>query len=91
MNADPCGSGSTALTLTYRAGGHFLIRTILRSLRDLPETFRPYSFYPPRISAAFRLHFGGIVFSISGSIFSLAVNEFNAGQETQFRFHCRGP
>ena len=58
----------------------FLIRTILRSPRDMPEKFRPYGFYPPRISAAFRLNFGGIVFSISGSIFSLAVNEFNAGQ-----------
>ena len=27
------------------------------------------------------MNFGEIVFSISGSIFSLAVNEFNAGQE----------
>ena len=27
------------------------------------------------------MNFGEIVFSISGSIFSLAVNEFNTGQE----------
>ena len=50
-------------TLTHRAGGHFF-RTVLRPLCDLPETFRPYGFCPPRISAAFRLNFGGIVFSI---------------------------
>ena len=72
-NAPSTVSEFSILQYSNPPGGHFLIRRSLSSPLDLPETFRSYGFYPPRISATFRLNFGGIVFlQYFGSIFSLA-------------------
>ena len=54
--------------------------TIAPSPRDLQEMFRPYSFLPTKSVRGIPFEFCGDRLYVFNKIFSLAVNESNAGQ-----------